>query len=128
MVLDILIAEDEPAILESLEFILQRKGWSVAAVHDGEAALEALVRLQPRLLLLDIMLPRKNGMDVLKTIRAQPELYQANVLVLTARGQRYDRKMASDLNADGFITKPYSNSEVIAEVSRLLSAPQIVAG
>lgn len=128
MVLDILIAEDEPAILESLEFILQRKGWSVAAVHDGEAALEALVRLQPRLLLLDIMLPRKNGMDVLKTIRAQPELYQANVLVLTARGQRYDRKMASDLNADGFITKPYSNSEVIAEVSRLLSTPQIVAG
>lgn len=128
MVLDILIAEDEPAILESLEFILQRKGWSVAAVHDGEAALEALVRLQPRLLLLDIMLPRKNGMDVLKTIRAQPELYQANVLVLTARGQRYDRKMASDLNADGFITKPYSNSEVIAEVNRLLSAPQIVAG
>ncbi len=128
MVLDILIAEDEPAILESLEFILQRKGWSVAAVHDGEAALEALVRLQPRLLLLDIMLPRKNGMDVLKTIRAQPALYQANVLVLTARGQRYDRKMASDLNADGFITKPYSNSEVIAEVSRLLSTPQIVAG
>ncbi|GAA0604533.1 response regulator [Paenochrobactrum glaciei] len=128
MVLDILIAEDEPAILESLEFILQRKGWSVAAVHDGEAALEALVRLQPRVLLLDIMLPRKNGMDVLKTIRAQPELYQANVLVLTARGQRYDRKMASDLNADGFITKPYSNSEVIAEVSRLLSTPQIVAG
>ncbi|MBB6261453.1 DNA-binding response OmpR family regulator [Paenochrobactrum gallinarii] len=127
MVLDILIAEDEPAILESLEFILQRKGWSVAAVHDGEAALEALVRLQPRLLLLDIMLPRKNGMDVLKTIRAQPDLYQANVLVLTARGQRYDRKMASDLNADGFITKPYSNSEVIAEVSRLLSTPQIVA-
>lgn len=125
--LDILIAEDEPAILESLEFILQRQGWSVAAVHDGEAALEALVRLQPRLLLLDIMLPRKNGMDVLKTIRAQPDLYQANVLVLTARGQRYDRKMASDLNADGFITKPYSNSEVIAEVSRLLSTPQIVA-
>nr|WP_210307097.1 response regulator [Paenochrobactrum gallinarii] len=125
--MDILIAEDEPAILESLEFILQRKGWSVAAVHDGEAALEALVRLQPRLLLLDIMLPRKNGMDVLKTIRAQPDLYQANVLVLTARGQRYDRKMASDLNADGFITKPYSNSEVIAEVSRLLSTPQIVA-
>lgn len=125
--LDILIAEDEPAILESLEFILQRKGWSVAAVHDGEAALEALVRLQPRLLLLDIMLPRKNGMDVLKTIRAQPEIYQANVLVLTARGQRYDRKMAADLNADGFITKPYSNSEVIAEVSRLLATPQIVA-
>lgn len=128
MVLDILIAEDEPAILESLEFILQRNGWSVAAVHDGEAALEAIIRLQPRLLLLDIMLPRKNGMDVLKIIRAQPELYQTSVLVLTARGQRYDRKMAADLNADGFITKPYSNSEVIAEVNRLLSMPQIIAG
>ncbi|MFK4825465.1 response regulator transcription factor [Paenochrobactrum sp. BZR 588] len=124
--LDILIAEDEPAILESLEFILQRNGWSVAAVHDGEAALEALVRLQPRLLLLDIMLPRKNGMDVLKAIRAQPDIYQTNVLVLTARGQRYDRKMAADLNADGFITKPYSNSEVIAEVNRLLSMPQTI--
>ncbi|MGU3576133.1 response regulator transcription factor [Brucellaceae bacterium C25G] len=128
MALDILIAEDEPAILESLEFILQRNGWSVAAVHDGEAALEALTRLQPRLLLLDIMLPRKNGMDVLKTIRAQPDLSHTNVLVLTARGQRYDRKMAADLNADGFITKPYSNSEVIAEVNRLLSLQQSVVG
>lgn len=118
--LDILIAEDEPAILESLEFILHRSGWSVAAVHDGEAALESVERLKPRLLLLDIMLPRKSGMDVLKAIRSNPNLHQAPVLILTARGQRYDRQMAADLNADGFITKPYSNSEVIAEVRRLL--------
>lgn len=117
---DILVAEDEPAILESLNFILERSGWTVDSVRDGEAALEALRRLQPRLLLLDIMLPQRSGLDVLKTIRADPVLKHIPVLVLTARGQQHDRQLALELKADSFVTKPYSNEEVLREVRRLL--------
>lgn len=117
---DILVAEDEPAILESLDFILGRCGWTVDSVRDGEAALEALRRLKPRLLLLDIMLPKRSGLDVLKTIRSEPKLKDIPVLILTARGQQHDRQLALELQADSFVTKPYANDEVIREVRRLL--------
>src|SRR5690606_20757313 len=118
--IDILIAEDEPAILESLNFILGRCGWVVDSVRDGEEALEAVRRHKPRLLLLDIMLPKRSGLDVLKTMRSDPRLKQIPVLILTARGQQHDRKLAEDLRADSFVTKPYANEEVVREVRRLL--------
>jgi DNA-binding response OmpR family regulator len=117
---DILVAEDEPAILESLDFILGRCGWTVNSVRDGEAALESMRRLKPRLLLLDIMLPKRSGLDVLKTIRSEPKLKDIPVLILTARGQQHDRQLALELQADSFVTKPYANDEVIREVRRLL--------
>lgn len=118
--IDILIAEDEPAILDPVSFILERAGWRVEAVTDGEAALSAVRRRRPRLLLLDIMLPRRSGLDVLKTVKAEPELADIPVLILTARGQSHDRQLALDLRADGFITKPFANDVVINEVRRLL--------
>jgi len=117
---DILVAEDEPAILESLDFILGRCGWTVNSVRDGEAALEAMRRLMPRLLLLDIMLPKRSGLDVLKTMRSEPKLKNIPVLILTARGQQHDRQLALELQADSFVTKPYANDDVIREVRRLL--------
>lgn len=118
--IDILIAEDEPAILESLNFILGRCGWIVDSVRDGEEALDAVRRKMPRLLLLDIMLPKRSGLDVLKSMRADPRLNHIPVLILTARGQQHDRQLAQELQADSFVTKPYSNEEVIREVRRLL--------
>lgn len=118
---DILIVEDEPAILESLQFILSRNGWCVNVARDGEAALKAVLALKPRLLLLDIMLPKRNGLDVLKTIRADDSLSATSVVLLTARGQRGDREAAIELEADGFVTKPYANDEVIAVVRQLLN-------
>jgi DNA-binding response OmpR family regulator len=118
---DVLIVEDEPAILDSLSFILTRNGWSVAVARDGEMALEAVRRLKPRMLLLDIMLPRKSGLDVLKAIRSHPATKDTAVVVLTARGQQYDRELAAELQANGFITKPYSNVEVVEEVRRTLA-------
>src|SRR5690606_3412985 len=117
---DVLMVEDEPAILESLHFILTRDGWSVDAARDGEAAIQAVWRLKPRMVLLDIMLPKMGGLDVLKTIRSQSATAKIPVVVLTARGQQYDRQLAIELKADGFITKPYANSDVIAEVRRML--------
>jgi DNA-binding response OmpR family regulator len=120
MALDVLIAEDEPSILESLDFILRRAGWSISAVTDGEAALSAVRRLSPRLLLLDLMLPKRSGFDVLKQIRADDDTADLPVLILTARGQQQDRRVALELGASGFVTKPYANAEVVGEVRRLL--------
>ena len=118
--MDILIVEDEPAILESLEFILRRCGWTVGHACDGEAALEKAYRDRPRVMLLDIMLPKRNGLDVLRQMRADETLCDTPVLMLTASGQQYDRTAAEGLKADGFITKPYANSDVVAAVRELL--------
>ena len=122
MAIDILIAEDEPSILESLDFILRRAGWSIAAVTDGEAVLSTLRRTPPKLVVLDVMLPRRSGFDVLKQIRADDLLRELPVLILTAKGQAKDRRTAEELGADGFVTKPYANAEVIDEVRRLIGA------
>lgn len=119
---DILIAEDEPSILESLDFILRRAGWSIASVTDGEAVLSTLRRAPPRLVVLDVMLPKRSGFDVLKQIRADDVLRELPVLILTAKGQAKDRRTAEELGADGFVTKPYANAEVIDEVRRLIGA------
>ncbi|HEY0920820.1 response regulator transcription factor [Devosia sp.] len=120
MALDVLIAEDEPSILESLEFILKRAGLSCSTVTDGESALEAVRRLRPRVVVLDVMLPKRSGFEVLKQIRADPLTSGQPVLILTAKGQQQDRRIAMDLGADSFITKPYANAEVVGEVRRLL--------
>jgi two-component system OmpR family response regulator len=120
MALDVLIAEDEPSILESLDFILKRAGWSIASVTDGEAALAALKRLKPRVLVLDVMLPKRSGFEVLKQIRADELTRDLPVLILTAKGQAQDRRTAEELGADGFVTKPYANADVVGAVRRLL--------
>ena len=120
MAVDVLIAEDEPSILESLDFILRRAGWSIDSVTDGEAVLERVRRNRPRVLVLDVMLPKRSGFDVLKQLRADGETKDLPVLILTAKGQQQDRRIAEELGADGFVTKPYSNSEVVGAVRQLL--------
>ena len=120
LAVDILIAEDEPSILESLDFILRRAGWSISSVTDGDAVLGTLRRSLPKLVVLDVMLPKRSGFDVLKQIRADELLRTLPVLILTAKGQAKDRRTAEELGADGFVTKPYANAEVIDEVRRLI--------
>ena len=120
MAIDILIAEDEPSILESLDFILRRAGWTISSVTDGDAVLDAVRRLHPRMVVLDVMLPKRSGFDVLKQIRANAELKAMPVLILTAKGQQQDRRTAEELGADGFVTKPYANAEVVGAVRHLL--------
>jgi len=120
LAIDILIAEDEPSILESLDFILRRAGWSVESVTDGEAVLERVRRELPRILVLDVMLPKRSGFDVLKQLRSEELTRVLPVLILTAKGQQQDRRIAEELGADGFVTKPYSNAEVVGAVRQLL--------
>jgi len=120
LAIDVLIAEDEPSILESLDFILRRAGWIIESVTDGEAVLERVRRAPPRVLVLDVMLPKRSGFDVLKQLRSEAETRDLPVLILTAKGQQQDRRIAEELGADGFVTKPYSNAEVVGAVRQLL--------
>jgi len=123
LTIDIVIAEDEPSILESLDFILRRAGWTISAVTDGDAALEAVRRLRPRILVLDVMLPERSGFEVLKHIRANADTKHLPVLILTAKGQQQDRRIAAELGASDFVTKPYANAEVVGAVRQLLGEP-----
>src|SRR5690606_11055028 len=95
-------------------------GWSVSAVTDGDAALAGVRRLRPRVVLLDVMLPKRSGFDVLKLLRADSALQAIPVLILTAKGQQQDRRIALELGADAFVTKPYANAEVVDAVRQLL--------
>ncbi len=122
MAIDILIAEDEPSILEALTFVMGRAGWTVRTVTDGEAVMNAVRREVPRVLVLDIMLPKRSGFEVLKQIRANETTRTLPVLVLTAKGQQQDRRVAEELGADSFVTKPYSNADVVEAVRALLDA------
>lgn len=118
----VLIAEDEPNIVESLTFLLHRAGYDVASVLDGEEALVQLRTRPPDLMILDLMLPRRNGFEVLKVVKANPALRSLPVLVLTAKGQPQDRKRAEEIGVGAFMTKPFSNREIMDEVRRLAGA------
>ncbi len=120
MTAKILIAEDEPFIVESLSFLLKRAGHSVRAVDTGSAALRAIQDERPDLLLLDIMLPETNGFDVLRRVRGLMGLEEMPVMVLTAKGQDADRKRMMDLGADDFVTKPFSNRDLMDRIDALL--------
>lgn len=119
--LDILIVEDEPAILSSLEFILRHAGWSIDSTTDGEAALNAVRQLRPKAVVLDVMLPKKSGFEVLKELRTDADTRDLPILILTAKGQKQDLRTAAELGATSFVSKPYANSEVVDAVRDLLA-------
>lgn len=117
----VLIAEDEPHLVESLTFILGREGYEVMTAPDGEAALQQLLASTPDLVILDVMLPKLNGLEVLKKIRDHPLLKTLPVIVLTAKGQRQDREAALRIGANLFMTKPFANNDVVEAVNALLA-------
>lgn len=118
----VLLIEDEPNIIEAVVFILSRDGWTVHTHAQGEGALEKIRASPPDLVILDVMLPGRSGYDVLEEIRAAPDLRDLPVMMLTARGQRSDRERAERLGVSRFMTKPFSNAEVLAEVRALAGA------
>lgn len=115
----ILIAEDEPYIVESLSFVLGQAGYRVASESDGALVIDTVRRALPRLVILDLMLPNRNGLQILKDLKNDPGLKHIPVLILTAKGQTQDRATADQLGADAFITKPFSNREVLDCVGHL---------
>ena len=119
----VMIVEDEPNIVESLSFVFSREGWQVAAALDGDSAIEKLLSAPPDILVLDVMLPPHSGFEVLKRVRSEPGLKQLPVIVLTAKGQEKDRHTALRLGADAFVTKPFSNRDIVQQVRDLAGVP-----
>ncbi len=118
----VLLAEDEPVIVELLTFLLGKAGFDVAIETDGRAALDAALARPPDVLVLDVMLPGLDGFEVLRRLRADQRGAGLRIVMLTAKGQRVDRETAIDGGADLFITKPFSNAELVAAVRRLAGA------
>jgi DNA-binding response OmpR family regulator len=117
----VLLIEDEPNIIEAIRFILSRDGWIVETHADGASAVAAVDRKRPDIIILDVMLPGKSGFDILRELRADPDHAALPILMLTARGQKKDRDMAQAAGVSAFMTKPFSNSEMLEAVNGLVS-------
>jgi DNA-binding response OmpR family regulator len=115
----VLLIEDEPNITEAMRFILQRDGWSVAIHVDGATALDAVSREKPDVVVLDVMLPNRSGFHILRDIRAQSDTQNLPVLMLTAKGQEKDRALAESYGVSRFMTKPFSNQEILSTLQDL---------
>ena len=118
----ILIADDEPNILISLEFLMKREGYTVLLARDGQEALDVLRRERPRLVLLDVMMPRKSGFEVCQELRQDEALKDTLVLMLTAKGRETDVVKGLALGANAYMTKPFSTRELAQTVRELLES------
>jgi len=112
----VLIVEDEPHIVLSLEFLLDRAGYETVSAADGETALELVRRLRPDVVLLDIMLPRLNGYEVCRALKADPVLRPVPVIILSAKGQEVEVVKGLELGATAYITKPFGNAEILEAI------------
>jgi len=116
MAQSVLIVEDEPNIVLSLEFLMKKAGFEVSVARDGDGALEAIAAQRPDLVLLDVMLPKRNGYQVCEAIRGDPALAEIKIIMLTAKGRDAERDKGIALGADDYITKPFSTHEVVEKV------------
>ena len=120
----VLLVEDELNIIEAIRFLLSREGWQVDTHSDGATAVDKVRGMKPDLVVLDYMLPGKNGIDILTELRADPEFSRLPILMLTARGQGRDRELAERAGVSRFMTKPFSNTEVMTAVRDLVQLAQ----
>lgn len=116
----ILIADDEPNILISLEFLMKREGYEVVLARDGQEAMDAIVRERPALVLLDVMMPIKTGFDVCCEVRAHEAVRDTLIVMLTAKGRDTDVAKGLALGANAYMTKPFSTRELVQKIHELL--------
>lgn len=123
MARSVLVVDDEPNIVLSLEFLLKQVGYDVHIARDGEAALEAIAAHKPGLVLLDVMMPKRDGYDVCQTVRANPAWNDIRIIMLTAKGREVEREKGLALGADEYVTKPFSTRDVVEKVRSFLGNP-----
>lgn len=117
----ILIVDDEPNIVLSLEFMLKKEGFDVAVAGDGDAALDKISTFAPDLVLLDVMMPNKSGYEVCQTVRADPAQAALKIVMLSAKGRETEVAKGLAMGADAYVTKPFSTKELVAQVKALLA-------
>ncbi|HEX9770106.1 MAG TPA: response regulator [Kiloniellales bacterium] len=123
----VLLVDDEPNIILSLEFLIEQAGYRSRVARDGEAALKAIEQSKPDLVLLDVMLPKRDGFDVCQTIRANPAWNDIRIVMLTAKGRDSEREKGLALGADAYITKPFSTREAMEQIRRFLDGEEPAA-
>jgi DNA-binding response OmpR family regulator len=116
----ILIADDEPNIVISLEYLMQREGYAVSVARDGEEALAVILRDRPALVLLDAMMPKMSGFEVCQALRANDAARGTLILMLTAKGRDTDVAKGLGSGADAYMTKPFSTRELVRKVREML--------
>ena len=116
----VLIADDEPNIVVSLEYLLKRAGYTVLVARDGQEAIDTLRRERPALVLLDVMMPKKSGHEVCAELRADEALRDTQVLMVSAKGRDTDVDKGLGVGADAYMTKPFSTKELAAKVAEML--------
>lgn len=116
----ILIADDEKNILISLEFLMKREGYNVVVAHDGQEAVDAVFRENPDLVLLDVMMPKKTGLDVCQEVRANPNFKDMIIIMLTAKGRDTDIAKGMAMGANDYVIKPFSTRELAEKVHNML--------
>ena len=116
----ILIADDEPNILISLEYLMKREGYAVSVARDGEEAMAAILQQRPALVLLDVMMPKKSGFEVCQEVRANDAVKDTLILMLTAKGRETDVAKGLGLGANAYVTKPFSTKELVQKVRDML--------
>lgn len=112
----VLVVDDEPNIVLSLEFVIKKEGYEVRSATDGEEALRLIRERPPDLILLDIMMPKRDGYEVCQEIRADPRYKDVYIIMLTAKGREVDKVKGLSLGADDYITKPFSTREVMQKI------------
>lgn len=116
----ILVVDDEPFILRSLSFVLRREGFDVDEAKNGDEALDAIRATRPHLVLLDVMMPKKNGYEVLSEVKSDPDLRSTYIIMLTAKGQEADRIKGMELGVDEYMTKPFSPMKIVERAKAVL--------
>jgi two-component system alkaline phosphatase synthesis response regulator PhoP len=114
----VLLVDDEPSIVQLAQMYLEREGFQIASAEDGETALEAVTRLRPALIVLDLMLPKLDGFEVCRRLRTQND--PVAILMLTARDEDIDKILGLELGADDYLTKPFNPRELVARVKAIL--------
>lgn len=117
----VLIADDDPLMLKTVGIILRNAGFRVVAVQDGQAALEQMKRDKPTLALLDVMMARINGLDLVRRVRADADLQDLTVFLLTARAMPHEKQQGYSAGANDYITKPFSNKDLVARVAAVMN-------
>ena len=117
---EILIVEDEPGVVVAIQFLMEQQGYNVLVAERGEDALDLIYKYKPNLVLLDIMLPGISGWEVCEIVRLNPDYRDVKIVFLTARGDEAEIARGLALGADAYITKPFSNDQLIARVNAIL--------
>jgi two-component system alkaline phosphatase synthesis response regulator PhoP len=118
---EILIVDDEPSIVVPIQFLMEQQGYNVMVAENGESALDIIYKYKPDLILLDIMLPRIDGYEVCEIVRLDPRYRDIKIIFLTAKGREVEIAKGLALGADAYITKPFSNIELVSKVKELLA-------